>query len=101
MRAWMDLIHSQTVEELQHARQHLYNVYGVKNLALMSYLEQHWLVFEFSVVRLWINRYMHFGNTVTSRTEGAHARLKDTLQVSTGDLLTVITRVTQLLEGQV
>src|SRR4051794_38749470 len=44
--------------------------------------------------------YLHLGNRVTSRVEGAHYILKSYLQVSTGDLKTVYDKITLLLTNQ-
>lgn len=38
----------------------------------------------------WTSKYRYYGNTVTSKLEGAHAMLKRYLYNSRGDLLTVM-----------
>ena len=45
--------------------------------------------------------YLHIGNKATSRVEGAHAYVKTILQVSTGDLLSVLSKLTLAIEHQV
>ena len=44
-------------------------------------------------VHAWTDQYCHLGQRNTSRVEGAHRALKDTLGRSNGDLVTVITRI--------
>ncbi|CAK9862345.1 unnamed protein product [Sphagnum jensenii] len=39
----------------------------------------------------------HFESSSSSRVEGAHSALKQRLQVSTGDMMTVVERVLQFL----
>ncbi|KAL7689516.1 hypothetical protein Plhal304r1_c015g0055461 [Plasmopara halstedii] len=43
---------------------------------------------------------MHFGNTSTLRVEGSHAYIKTFLQTSTGDLLTIVSKITIALKHQ-
>ncbi|RKF64238.1 hypothetical protein OnM2_020096 [Erysiphe neolycopersici] len=49
----------------------------------------------------WTSKELHFCKKATSRVEGAHAYIKKFLQVSTGDLLSVFTKLTLAVEHQV
>jgi hypothetical protein len=51
-------------------------------------------------VRAYVDQYLYFGNTVTSRVEGAHSKLKSCLKVSTGDLKTVFEKIDLLLSNE-
>lgn len=37
------------------------------------------------IVAAWTDKHLHLGNHASSRVEGEHAKLKQYLQVSTGD----------------
>ncbi|KAH7849617.1 hypothetical protein Vadar_020442 [Vaccinium darrowii] len=50
---------------------------------VLNYLKNTWLPFKDRFVNAWTWKHPHFGNRVTSRTEGAHAMLKRYLTVST------------------
>jgi len=41
-----------------------------------------------NVVKFWVNKVMHMGNSTTNRVESSHSRLKKYLTSSTGDLST-------------
>ncbi|KAF7140583.1 hypothetical protein RHSIM_Rhsim06G0117200 [Rhododendron simsii] len=50
-----------------------------------NYIKNTWLLFKEKFVKAWTGNHLHFGNRVTSRTEGAHAMLKRYLTISTGN----------------
>ncbi|KAL4561205.1 hypothetical protein LXL04_033368 [Taraxacum kok-saghyz] len=52
--------------------------------AAIEYIKNTWLPWKEKFVSAWTERYLHFGNRASSRAEGAHAKLKLYLQVSTG-----------------
>ncbi|KAL4555319.1 hypothetical protein LXL04_037936 [Taraxacum kok-saghyz] len=54
-----------------------------KKVAL-EYIKKTWLPWKEMFVSAWTDNYMHLGNHASSRAEGAHAKLKLYLQVSTG-----------------
>ena len=51
-------------------------------------------------IRCWADHVLHFGNHDTSRAEGAHATIKQYLQISTGDLYNVLQKLAQMLKNQ-
>jgi MULE transposase domain len=65
----------------------------------LDYIEKQWLgEHAEALLAMHTNRIRHFGLTVTSRAEGAHAAIKRALKVSTGGLLQVVERIrTKLL----
>ena len=48
-------------------------------------------------VHCWADRHLHFGNRETSRVEGAHSVIKRYLQVSTGNLHDVFSKLFLML----
>ncbi|KAI7935231.1 hypothetical protein MJO28_016869, partial [Puccinia striiformis f. sp. tritici] len=52
------------------------------------------------IVAYCINKHPHFGNTVTSRVEGAHAYLKRFIHTSTGSFYAVVKQIHQALNNQ-
>ncbi|KAJ9543535.1 hypothetical protein OSB04_023242 [Centaurea solstitialis] len=57
--------------------------YHTKKVAI-EYIKKTWLPWKEKFVSAWTESYLHFGNRSSSRAEGAHAKLKLYLQVSTG-----------------
>ena len=51
----------------------------------VEYIKTSWLPWKKKFVSAWTEKHLHFGNRASSRAEGAHAKLKKYLQVSTGD----------------
>jgi len=76
------------------------NDYYENHENLIWYLRDTWLVFKWSIVHFWVDQNPHFGNRVTSRVESAHSTLKRYLQVSTGDLRSVLEKIDLLLLNQ-
>ncbi|GLT93672.1 hypothetical protein SLE2022_114520 [Rubroshorea leprosula] len=52
---------------------------------VLTYIEKTWLPFKEQFVDAWAEKFPHFRHRVFSRAEGAHAKLKAYLQVSTAD----------------
>ena len=52
------------------------------------------------VVRFWVNKVMHMGNTTTNRVESAHTRLKKYMTSSMCNLCTNWSSVHNMLESQ-
>ena len=51
-------------------------------------------------VHAWTDRHLHLGQRNTSRVEGAHRALKDTLNKSNSDLFMVITRISSYMKAE-
>nr|CCA27127.1 Pc21g00130 putative [Albugo laibachii Nc14] len=68
---------------------------------VLEYLANTWLIYKERFVHAWTSKYRHFGNKATSRVECSHAYIKTLLQVSTGDLLSVLNKLTLALVHQV
>lgn len=53
------------------------------------------------MIRCWTNQHFHIGDSATSRVEGSHAFIKKYIQSSTGDILTVWSRISHALHCQI
>jgi hypothetical protein len=51
-------------------------------------------------VGAYVDKMPHFESSSSSRVEGAHSALKQCMQVSTGDMMTVVEHVLQFLTDQ-
>ena len=99
LQQWNNLVAASTEVEFEKQWKELSNSFDSKYKAL-EYLVNTWLIYKDRFVNAWTSRYLHFGNKATSRVEGAHAYVKHFLQVSTGDLLSVLSKLTLAIEHQ-
>ncbi len=99
MHAWYMLVSALTRDQYNDSYDTLFECCQ-DNLNLMGYLNLQWLIYPWSLLAHWTNQILHLGNTTTSRIEGAQHQLKSYLQFSTGDLTTMVERVTHLLQYQ-
>ncbi|KAH7844004.1 hypothetical protein Vadar_023309 [Vaccinium darrowii] len=67
---------------------------------VLCYIRNTWLPFKERFVHAWTKNCTHFGNRVSSRAEGAHAKLKQYLQVSTGDLHQVKNKICLAIDNE-
>ncbi|XP_023745850.1 uncharacterized protein LOC111894016 [Lactuca sativa] len=65
---------------------------NTKKVAI-EYIKNTWLPWKEKFVSAWTEKYLHFGNRSSSRAEGAHAKLKQYLQVSTGGFQDVTEKI--------
>lgn len=54
------------------------------DLMSINYFEELFRLYKKKIVKCFIDKIQHFGNTATSRTESSHAKLKAELKSSTG-----------------
>ncbi|KAL4572135.1 hypothetical protein LXL04_018904 [Taraxacum kok-saghyz] len=73
--------------------------YKTKKVAI-EYIKNTWLPWKEKFVSAWTERYLHFGNRASSRAEGAHAKLKLYLQVSTGGFQEVTEKFCHAIEHE-
>ena len=67
----------------------------------LQYINKTWLTdHKERFVQCWANRYPYFGHCQTSRAKGAHSVINHYLQVSTGDLHSILTSLALMLENQ-
>jgi MULE transposase domain len=101
MKAWSDVVSSDTEEVYEKRWAMLESIFEDSVPGLVSYIRNTWLdLWKRLFIRAYTNKYLHFGNRVTSRVEGAHSTLKSYLQISTGDLKSVFDKITIMLTNQ-
>ena len=100
MATWNQLLDAASEPDFERQWKSLQSKYQQGHKLLIQYLDQTWLFYRNKIVKTWTNRLLHLGNTAISRVEGAHHKLKSSLQVSTGDLKTVVDKIQVLLTGQ-
>ncbi|KAL4561763.1 hypothetical protein LXL04_033937 [Taraxacum kok-saghyz] len=83
MSSWNNVAYSTTTTIFEHNWGEFELVYQAKKV-VTEYIKNTWLPWKEKFVSAWTENYLHFGNRVSSRAEGAHAKLKLYLQVSTG-----------------
>lgn len=67
----------------------------------VSYIKKTWLEpYKEKLVKAWVDQYMHFGNTATSRVEGIHALLKSYFKTNKFDLFDVWRSIKHAVENQ-
>ena len=67
----------------------------------ITYLQNNWQGAKLTkIAKYGTDNAFHLWNTSISRAEGAHHVLKDSIKILTGDLKTVIDRITTMLERQ-
>ncbi|XP_078152321.1 uncharacterized protein LOC144547523 [Carex rostrata] len=75
------------------------SIYVEKKKAL-EYIENVWLPLKDKFVGAWTDEYSHIGNRASSRAESAHVKLKKYLQVSTGNLYEVRSKMCLIIENE-
>lgn len=66
----------------------------------IEYIKNIWLPWKEKFVSAWTEKYLHVGNRSSSRAEGAHAKLKLYLQVSTGGFQEVKEKICAAVEHE-
>ncbi|KAL4588354.1 hypothetical protein LXL04_001238 [Taraxacum kok-saghyz] len=80
-------------------KENLNNRSTTKKVAI-DYIKDTWLPWKEKFVSAWTESYLHFGNRTSSRAEGAHAKLKLYLQVSTGGFQQVTEKICLAIEHE-
>ena len=94
MKRWRTVVASKTEVEFNEAWVAFKN--NADNPpAAITYIETQWLPEKEKFIKAWTSQYRHFNHVVTSRAEGAHARVKSYIEVSTGNLLTTYEKILQ------
>jgi MULE transposase domain/FAR1 DNA-binding domain len=100
LKIWNQLIAASSIDEYDLRLSVIQNTYR-QYPHFLRYLDNTWLQnHKERFVQYWTNRYLHFGHRETSRAEGAHSVIKRYLQVSTGDLNSVLASLALMLENQ-
>ncbi|KAL4567782.1 hypothetical protein LXL04_023376 [Taraxacum kok-saghyz] len=99
MSIWNNVIYSTTEALFESNWGGFESMYEEKKDAL-DYIKSIWLPWKETFVAAWTDKYMHLGNRCSSRAEGPHAKLKQYLQVSTGDLRVVKEKICLAVEHE-
>ena len=83
MLGWTNVAYSITPTIFQNNWAEFELLYQTKKVAL-EYIRNTWFPWKQKFVSAWTDNCLHFGNRSFSRAEGAHAKLKLYMQVSTG-----------------
>ena len=103
MASWNAVVYSETAAEYEEQWRTLREDFASCQRAI-RYLEEQWCPYKERFVHAWTNEHFHMGTTVTSRIEGSHAVLKDSIKASTVDLYDMFHRIesaVQLQERQI
>ncbi|XP_074346198.1 protein FAR-RED IMPAIRED RESPONSE 1-like [Apium graveolens] len=96
---WTNLI--QSPDKLSFCRNmSLFEAQYADRGSLLNYMNTAWIPYKERFVFAWTNNFMHLGNHVTSRAEGAHTVLKQYLNISTGDFRDVKDKISLAIENQ-
>ncbi|KAH7848816.1 hypothetical protein Vadar_008467 [Vaccinium darrowii] len=99
LSTWNQVINSEDEQAFNQALNFVGPLYKEKEKVL-CYIRNTWLPFKERFVHAWTENCTHFGNRVSSRAEGAHAKLKQYLQVSTGDLHQVKNKICLAIDNE-
>ncbi|XP_074277536.1 uncharacterized protein LOC141601165 [Silene latifolia] len=99
LSTWNAVMYAETEASFYEAWHLIELLYKEKHI-IQFYLKETWLPYKEKFVTAWIDTYPHFGNRVSSRAEGAHAKLKGYLQVSTGDFAQVASKICLAIENE-
>ena len=100
MSQWQALVSSSSIDEYEKRWKEFQKEWQ-SSPTLLRYLSRVWLdKHKERFIRCWADWYLHFGHCETSRAEGAHSVIKRYLQVSTGDLYNVFTKLSLMLATQ-
>nr|XP_043615727.1 protein FAR1-RELATED SEQUENCE 5-like [Erigeron canadensis] len=83
MESWKNVVYSKT-EALFENNWSEFKLFYKEKKDAVEYINKIWLPWKEKFVSAWTDNYLHLGNRSSSRAEGAHAKLKMYLQVSTG-----------------
>lgn len=98
---WHAVVYSKTEEEYDINWDALNDAYSTEHPMEVQYLIDTWLgPYKRKFVKVYVDKILHFNNTVTSRVEGGHAVLKHQLGFSTGDLKKVVDNIDLLIKNQ-
>ncbi|KAI7944950.1 hypothetical protein MJO28_010645 [Puccinia striiformis f. sp. tritici] len=95
--AWTTLIQSPSEADYH---KNFTNLSMTWNPQTSDYVLKNIIPLKEKIVAYCINKHPHFGNTVTSRVEGAHAYLKRFIHTSTGSFYAVVKQIHQALNNQ-
>ena len=101
LAAWYEVVCAHTIEACAEAWSSLKATYCHDYMEEVQYLWDTWVKnYKQRFCKAWTNEILHFNICTTSYVEGGHRVLKSMLKFSTGDLLSVVDCITDLLTKQ-
>ncbi|KAM3468043.1 hypothetical protein MY5147_008326 [Beauveria neobassiana] len=86
-QSWHEIVGSRDDEAFEERIQRLKDRYSLDHAREVGYIIETWLdLYKEKLVKVWVDRHLHFGNVVTSRGEGIHELIKIYLNTSQLDL---------------
>ncbi|KAM3559042.1 hypothetical protein ARSEF4850_004313 [Beauveria asiatica] len=86
-QSWHEIVGSRDDEAFEERIQRLKDRYSLDHAREVGYIIEIWLdLYKEKLVKVWVDRHLHFGNVVTSRGEGIHELIKIYLNTSQLDL---------------
>lgn len=98
--SWNRLIYSTTENDYITRLSEFEKKYETSIPSALQYIKETWLIHKEKFIVAWTQQYLHLGNSATSRVEGSHAFLKKHIGASSGDMLIVFERISQVLQAQ-
>ncbi|XP_021840674.2 protein FAR1-RELATED SEQUENCE 5-like [Spinacia oleracea] len=99
MSMWNAMIYAETEEQFEESWLFLQLIYKEKN-DIIDYISSTWIPVKKKFVSVWTEKILHFGNRASSRAEGAHAKLKKYLHVSTGNIRQVKNKICLAIDNE-
>lgn len=85
--AWQKVVYASSFNEYINSWNEMNTAYNVTHSECMNYLNETYIrLYKTRFVQFYTNQKLHFGTVVSSRGEGAHAKLKRSLGVSISKL---------------
>jgi len=84
MKAWNTLRKAGTPALLEDEYNAFYRAYVDVDVRISLYIEEHVWPNRQKWAKCYTDKFLHFGNTSTSRSEGGHHQVKQELHFSTG-----------------
>jgi len=100
LAAWNGLVYSKSDVQFEEAFAAFTQAYSVSHPDAFAYVNGTWIPHKAKFVAGYINDWMHFGTSSTSRVEGNHHVIKSYLRLGSLDLLLVLNRLTIMLANQ-
>ncbi|KAJ2975527.1 hypothetical protein NQ176_g5473 [Zarea fungicola] len=86
-QSWHKIVGSKDDQTFEERLQTLKDRYSTGYAREVGYIIETWLdLYKEKLVKVWVDRHLHFGNVVTSRGEGIHELIKIYLNTSQLDL---------------
>ena len=100
MSSWSECTEATTVDDYEASWLRFMHRYRRVSPQSLAYIDTTWIVYKERFVKAFVNRYLHLGCRSTSRVEGNHSVLKNSIVSSTKNLLSVCSSIDTVLKQQ-